>query len=497
VIPACTPAGDDASAGDEQDVVGGSGKIESGIVYMFSSDDENAMPACIGTLLGDKKVAITLKSCAKQGMIVGRADDKDGKGKRTKITSIIAPERKDAEIVLVLLEKDVGGRPAKITHAPLRDGYSVQGVAAMKDRGILNILDPDKGEASSVDATMISETETHGSVVPKKGSKICASDLGAPVCSTLSKKVPIPLTDIELTGTCGLAGLVVGPETGELSDDPASCSAEPWKVVELAPYIPFLKEHAPGAFTPVKIGFGPLKKEFALDGLWGYKSAGDVTDCSVTTSEMAPAIAGAATKIEAKAALGNMQDKATLFGRVGIAPKSSPEKIRWLAASTDAKKGAAEAMFAGDVAADAEGEYVVSFRASANGGETWTQCKSDKPLVLEITAPPPSSENKPTPETPKPDETPSTPKSSETTPTSDPAEGPATETSDSSDSSGADDDSTSSEKDSEDPAPATGKKKKAGSSEGCAMTSHATPSGALPFLGLAVAIAAGLRRRRR
>ena len=55
---------------------------------------------------------------------------------------------------------------------------------------------------------MTSETEKHSTIFPAQGSQLCASDLGAPVCSSTATKI----AGFNVRGTCGLSGLVIAAE---------------------------------------------------------------------------------------------------------------------------------------------------------------------------------------------------------------------------------------------------------------------------------------------
>jgi hypothetical protein len=372
-LAACTaPSGDDAESQDSN-VTGGSSKVEKPTVFLFeAAAAENAAPKCMGALLGDK-VAITLKSCAKVGMTIARDKGKDA----TKVTKVHVPTEADAEIAIVELEKEIKGTHARLTHMPLRSGYAVNGIAAVDGSGLFGA---DQGEGSSIDGSMIEESALHGSLAPKKGSELCAGDLGAPVCSTTGAKI----LGIKLAGTCGLSGLVVGPsdapaQTASTAPPATGCSDRPWKVAQIGRHAEFIKQYAPGAFEPMKM---PILRfiPYVPDGLWGYKTAGKVKTCKIDTTTLATTPAGnATTAISATVSFAEMQERAGAWGRFGIAPKAEPTKITWLPAkAVGPTRGAAfETKFEGVVSAATNGDYLVVFRASANGGESWIQCDTD------------------------------------------------------------------------------------------------------------------------
>lgn len=520
-LAACAPSEEDMVDESEHDVTGGTSAIESPVVYLFEGTQDTLAPKCAGALLG-AKVAVTAKSCAKTGLVIGRAADKDGRGARAKITAVHVPDGADADIAVVELDREIGGTHAVITHAPLRDGYAINGIASADGK---TFFDPDKGEASSIVGRMTSETEMHSTIFPAKGSQICAGDVGAPVCSSTGTKI----AGFNVLGTCGLSGLVIGPEgvapaqnapngpnaAGEggrerpnqeapaaTGGEATGCSAGAWKVAQLGRHAEFLRQFAPDAFKPLVID-KPILRNFpyAPPGLWGYKTAGTVAECKIETAKLEPIAAGAEAKLTAKVSFKNMQNRAAPFGRFGIAPKSAPTKMRWLPAraTTEMAGTAFDTTFEGSVAALADGDYVVAFRASATGGEGWTQCdldglengfNVDKTLPLKVGAgETPAEEEKPGEA--KPQDTPA--------PTDAPSGGSGDDYSDppSADS----DDSDYSDDSSSDPMgedePVGTKKKKKSSSSGCSAAPSGTSAGTgLPMLGLLLGAAAFLRRRR-
>ena len=234
---------------------------------------------------------------------------------------------------------------------------------------------------------------------------------------------------------------------------------------------------------------------YSPDGLWGYKTNGGLKSCTLGASTLAPVAPGAASaKLTAKVSFFAMEKNAAAFGRFGIAPKSEPTKMRWLPAKqlgTAAGGTAFDAQFEGVVSSATAGDFVVAFRASANGGETWTSCDTDgiandfsveKALTLKV-----ADASTPTTPTTPPTTTPeSTPPSTGEGTYSDPpaSDGEATES----------DPSLSSEE--EEAAPA---KKEAADAQGCSMSS--TPlrnvgGSSLPIVGVLLGLAAIARRRR-
>lgn len=496
-LAACAaPAGDDAEE-QTSNVTGGSGSVESAVVYFFAEGGD-AAPRCAGALLDDK-IAVTAKACAAEGLLAGRAADKDGRGKRAKVTSVRVPDDADADIALVELDAPLGGTRAVLTHMPLRRGYAVNGVAAVDGSGLFA---PDEGEASSVKGAMIEETEAHGRIVPDAGSEICSGDLGAPVCSSTGAKI----AGYNISGTCGLSGIVVGPAdsapqsvaTGGADEGPSKgCSGKAWKVARLGRYAEFLKQHAPKAFEPLRID-KPILRNIAYvpAGLWGYKTGGQVAACAIETVQLDAVAPGAASApVTAKVSFAGMEKLAAPYGRFGIAKKSEPTKMRWLPARlldpVAARGDAFEARFEGVVSAAEAGEYVVAFRASANGGESWTSCDTTgiddgfdvgKALSLRVgDAPPPPEGEGPPPTTPQ--DVPPAPAGEEGAGSeySDPPPDQRSEPGDY--SVGEEDDGIIGSNKSE-------------ASGGCSAAPSRTPAGALPLAGVIVGLVALLRRRR-
>lgn len=501
------PSADDNADGQTDAVTGGSNAVESPVVFLFESAAKDIAPKCAGAMIADK-FAVTAASCAKVGLILGHAADKDGFGKRATVTKIHTPPGAASDIAVVELDRALTGTHALITHMPLREGYAVNAFAATDGKGLFA---PDKNEASSISASMVEETATHGSIIPAKGTEICDGDIGAPVCSSTGGKI----AGFNLYGTCGLSGLVVSrvapaapsaaapaPATTPSSAPASSCSGGAWKVAQLGQHAAFLKTFAPKAFQPWFIDKPILRDHpyYAPDGLWGYKTKGDVKTCALGAGTLASVAPGAATaKISAKASFSGMDKNAAVFGRFGIAPKSDLSKMRWLPAKqiTGTAGGTAfDADFEGVVSSATAGDFAVAFRVSANGGETWTSCdtsgittelKTDKVLALKVAEPSAPSTTPTTPTTPT-----TTPESTPPATAGDPSysdppatDGEATESDPSRDSSSEED--------------VTPVKKPAPDAQGCSMSS--TPlrnlgGSSMPVFGVLLGIAALVRRRR-
>jgi hypothetical protein len=246
-----------------------------------------------------------------------------------------------------------------------------------------------------------------------------------------------------------------------------------------------LKEHAPKAFQPLVIDKLVVRRfPYTPDGLWGYKTGGNVAKCTVETAQLSAIKAKDISRLSAKVAFDSLEKNAAPVGRVGIASKDKPTEIRWFAAKPlNAMKGTAfETSFEGAVTAATDGDYLVSFRTSANGGETWTDC--DKSLALKIgleTAPP---------ETP-----PSTPPSGEATPQSDPPADYSDPSPDPYSSSSSDEEDALAADDEEEEAKP---KKKASESGGCAVAQTGNGAAGSSMLHIAgVMLGLGLVMRRR
>lgn len=495
------PAPEDDGAEDQtQNVTGGTSAVESPVVFLFASAAKGAAPTCAGAMLAGK-FAVTAKACAKVGLAIGRAYDKDGHGARARVAKVHLPDSADADIAVVELDKELEGTNAVITHMPLRGGYKVNAFAATDGKGLFS---PDKNEASTVEASMVDESETHGSLIPAKGTEICDGDIGAPVCSKTGGKI----LSFNLYGTCGLAGLVVSratPAAAPVAGAPAApadatpkCSGGAWKVAQLGQHKAFLSKFAPKAFQPMIIDKPILRNyPFAMEGLWGYKTKGDVKSCKIETTSITDILpGGASSKMTAKVAFANMDKNAAPYGRFGFALKSAPTKMRWMPAKalTTASGTAFESQFEGIVAPDAVGEYIVAFRASANGGESWTSCdtdgsengySADKALVLKV------GDVTPTPTTPPATNEPPTSTNPQSTepPYSDPS-------SEGSGEIGSGEGSGEGEMNPDDET--TGKKKSTDDSGGCSMSSRSTNGGtsSLAIAGVLLGLAAVTRRRR-
>jgi hypothetical protein len=490
------PEADDT--GDQtSNVTGGSGTVQAPVAYLFDSNvDSKAIPKCAGAILADK-IVVTANGCAKEGMFVGRAADENGRVTIARVTAVHVPDGQNADIVAAEIDKPLGGVFARITHMPLRDGYDIDSIATADGTGLFSPFEPKKGDAASIKGALVDEDGTHASLVPAKDTQICDGDLGAPVCSSTG----FSILGHNIAGTCGLSGIVVGrmgTQPAAATKDPkASCSNGKWKVASLGQYASFLKPLAPKAFEPLRID-EPIIRDFAYvpDGLWGYKTKGDVKECKITTAKLDDVAPNVVTpRIDATVTFANMDKYAAPFGRLGIAPKSDPTKVLWLPSrKVGSEKGASfTSSFGGNVSAEAAGDYVVVFRASANGGESWVECDTDglangfsvdKALTLKVAqpggaTPPPSGNGNPGGATPQNNN----PGASDPPPPADPS------TEDPSEASDPEGDPASTKPEGDD-------KKPSKSKGGCSQTGGSPLGSSLPAFGALLALAALTRRRR-
>ena len=486
-LGACAAPSDESTDGTSQDVTGGTEAIESPVVFLFAKGSAaDASPSCAGAMLSDTMV-VTAKACVKDGMIIGRAADSDGHGARANVKAVHPADDATVPVVVVELDRALAGTHAVITHTPLRDGYKVNAFAATDGKGWFT---PGKGEASTVDGNVTEETDFIASITPDKGQEICDGDVGAPVCSSVGGHI----LSYELPGgTCGMSGLILSrvDPTAATTGTTKGCSSAPYQVAKLGQYHDYRAKYAPGAFQPLVIDKFILRDfPYAPDGLWGYKTKGDIVACTLGSTALSALKPGVSTaNLNAKVSFANMDTKAAPYGRFGIAPKSDPTNMRWLPAQKmdDASGAKFDTSYQGTVNAAKDGDYIIAFRASANGGETWTECDTDgiangftpeKALQLTIsdatgTTTPPAGSSTTTPQN--------------TTPPSDP---PSTGGEEATNEDGTPLPTTS-DPTSDDDQPTTAKS----SSGGCSQTGSPLGS-SLPILGAAFALLAMRRRKR-
>jgi MYXO-CTERM domain-containing protein len=493
---ACLAPEDEEADESGEAVTGGKSSDDTPLVYL-TSRAEPFKVSCVGTMLNDR-IAVTTRGCANKDFLVKRAD----KDKRT--TSAIrqvhvppAPQgATDVEIALVELETPLRGDTARLSGMDLSDDYKI--VAA-------NTFSAGLGDASIIKGTVQGQTATHGMIVPERGKQICDSDVGAAVF----RKAPGKFLFIE-HGHWELAGLLVGRDgasvTTSLSTSTADagtydagaydggaangsvatanspvtpgqqgCSGGAWRVAPLAIHAAFLKQLAPEAFPEPKPsgsgsgGFPGFPFPFPGGGGNG-PGMGNLRSCTLVTTALPPTRTGVRSQtIQARASFVNVPN-GQAQGQFGIAPRNSPQSMTWTpAVAIDPTTSQNfDARYEGGVDAPlTEGEYIVAFRASANGGVTWTECDTDgsengylptKAILMQVT---PSAAATTNPYSP-PDYTRNdTSDNNNNTPTT----------------------------------PVTPKKKKT-SDSGCAVTSTPGAPSSLPLIGAMLGLAAIFRRRR-
>jgi len=400
---ACVATEEESSEEQGDAVTGGEEKGGTPLVYLLSGT--NARPSCVGTLLSER-FAVTTRACAEAGrnLLVKRADE--DKKSTVRVKQVHTPTG-DADIALLELTDRLKGTTARISGLEVDDGYRIVGAAA---------LATGRDDASVVRGEVQSQTTTQGLLFANEGQQICASDVGAGVFRKAPKKILF-----FKTGNWELSGLIVGhengsvpsaaevldggaPEAGASKDSPqqqppqqqtatsptqgSGCARGPWRVAPLALHAEFLKGLVPSAFPEPKPsggssgGFGGFPLPFPIPGLpgSGQGNGGQIRNCSLTAATLPTLRTGERTStLQARASFANMPSGKAL-GQFGIAPRSSPASMVWSPATAlDPTNGSSfESRFEGGVnAPSSEGDYVIGFRASADGGATWTQCDTD------------------------------------------------------------------------------------------------------------------------
>jgi MYXO-CTERM domain-containing protein len=398
----CTTSGQDA-ASQRGGITGGKDEADSPLVLLLPSTAGNAKPACVGTLLGER-VVVTERHCADKRLIVKRASAKSTDVAR--VQNIRYPdedaEEDESAIALIELDGPLPGKLAKIAPMDMVDGYHVVGAKSLGTGG---------ESATRVKGKMKLQTATEGLLEPEKGKLFCDSDVGAAVFRKMQTNRH---TAWELSGVIIDRGPVPPPQTGATpppAGDP-SCSANPRRVAPLALHAEFFQEFAPEAMPPQEPkpdtngGGFPLPDTNASGELPPSLRA-----CNLVTETLAPRKSGERTAvIQAKATFTNAT-KESIVGQFGVAPKDTPAGMTWAPAILfDPPAGPTfDSQFEGGVDAPAaEGDYIVAFRASADGGRTWTECDLDgsengfaaeKALSLQVSSVAPPITN-PAPETP-------------------------------------------------------------------------------------------------
>jgi MYXO-CTERM domain-containing protein len=513
VAVACAAPESESTDDQTGAVTGGKSEDNSPLVLLLTSAEATGAPACVGTMLSER-IVVTEKKCAKRELVVKRAAA-DAKT-TSRIKAIHVPTEANAEIALLELATPLEGKTARLAATELGGGYHIVGATTLAS----------KGDASIVKGTIATQTDENGLIVPEKGKQICDSDIGASVF----RKIPgRALGFLWKRGNWELSGLIVGrdgasapavttpdpmpepspeptpdpgtpdaeapaPEAGASMEAGAptaakadSCSGGAWRVAPLALHAAFLKKYAPEAFPQPKPeggtgGGGILGGGFPFPFPFPGSSTGtgstgvaSLKSCTLVTATLPATKTGERTaSIQAKASFANAA-KERIVGQFGIAPKSSSTSMTWSPATAlDAMSGTTfESRFEGGVNAPAtEGEYLIAFRASADGGATWTECDLDgsqngyslaNALALQVTPTAPVTAN-PAPE-------PSYPSTS------------SNDTNDSSNDSASNEDK---------PAP---KKKSSDDDSGCSVAHVPGSTSGLPFAALLLGLAAIARRR--
>lgn len=394
VVVACTAEGEDASS-QTANATGGDQQAEASFLHVFAPGE--ATPVCAGAILAEKAIVVP-RSCVRDNLQVGLASRGDSplSFNKAKVTKVHVPATGPADIAVLEIDKKLVSSANLVTRAPLRGGYTIFARQSVSD----GIFGNPVGATTQMPGTFLYMTDTQATMAPKAGTKLCKRDLGAMVCSSTE---PTGIFGGGPRDRCGLAGIVVAPPEGGTLDA-NECSGEGWLVAPLGLYAEFLKPFAPKLFSPIVdssiFGSSTFVPE---EGIWGYDSAGNVKTCELTTPKLDPAKKNVKQVVRGKASFDGMAKHAEAVGQFGIAKKSAPNVITWVPTTRGSlvKTAAFDDTFTTDIGAAADGEYIVTLRISANGGETWTRCDDPtKPLALAVgdgapgasdagTAPPP------------------------------------------------------------------------------------------------------------
>lgn len=378
VVVACSAA--ESSDGDSQaeSATGGSVQDEASFLHVFSPTQDQ--PICAGAIIADKAIVVP-RSCVRDDLQVGlasRGDHPFGFNK-AKVTKVHIPERGPADIAVLEIEKKLASSANLVTRAPLRDGYTIFARQSVDD----GIFGNPVGYTTQMPGALLTATETQATLLPAQGTKLCMRDLGAMVCSSAEST---GLLGLGPKDRCGLAGIVVAaPEGGVL--DGNECSGEGWKIAPLGLYADFLKQFAPKLFDKIVDSSIFGTSTFVPDGLWGYDSAGNVKSCELSTTKLDPAKKNVKQTVRGKASFEGMGGHAEPVAHFGIAKKSAPNVITWIPSQRGslAKTVAFDDTFTTDIGAALDGDYIVTLRISANGGESWKRCDdATKPLGLAV-----------------------------------------------------------------------------------------------------------------
>jgi MYXO-CTERM domain-containing protein len=390
-VAACSAAGTDGADSQTANATGGTTQDEASFLHVFAPNEET--PVCAGALIADKAIVVP-RSCVRDDLEVGLSSRGDNpfSWNKTKVTKVHIPERGPADIAVLEIEKPLASSANLVTRAPLRAGYTIFARQSVKD----GIFGNPVGYTTQMPGALLTATETQATILPQTGAKLCMRDLGAMVCSSTEST---GLLGLGPRDRCGLAGIVVAPpESGTLDLD--ECSGEGWKIAPLGLYAEFLKQFAPKLFNPIVDAHIFGTSTFVPDGLWGYDSAGDVKSCELSTPKLDAAKKNVKQLVRGKASFEGMGGHAEAIAHFGIAKKNAPNVITWIPAQRGSlvKATAFDDTFTADIGAAVDGDYIVTLRISANGGETWKRCDDvTKPLALTVgdspapTNPPPVS----------------------------------------------------------------------------------------------------------
>ena len=79
------------------------------------------------------------------------------------------------------------------------------------------------------------------------------------------------------------------------------CSSGIWQAAPLGRYAAFIRRFAPQAFQPIKEDHTfRSDSDFVPDGLWGWKSGGEVRTCRIDTRELRPTTPTTSAMVVAK-----------------------------------------------------------------------------------------------------------------------------------------------------------------------------------------------------
>ncbi len=478
----CLALGCGAPALDDVDgqgaAVTGSDETEknSPLVYVFDDKDSAAGPVCMGAKIGDKHV-LTVKGCGSDSSVVRQASA-DGATKPIAISKVLTPTGSStadtSDLRVLELASKIEGPDVKLGALTLKDGYTVLGA---------NTLDPKDKNAVEVEGRIESQTGAVGKLVlTERDQQLCATDLGAPVFAKKPKRAWYTAWLFK-TGDWVLSGMVSGrsaatdtaatpsdtsktdPSTATTTSIDKGCANGPWSAAAVAAQAGWLAKFAPPKPTPKPPNAGsPATKA-------------ELQSCSIVTQTLAEVKSGARTAVlEATATYTNLR-AGEARAQIGIAPKAAPTKMTWTPATVAETTGArADVRIQGGLdAPTTEGDYVVLFRASADGGLTWTDCDLDgsqngasQTLALRVSAAAPAT----------------------TTPA------PAADYNPSSDPSDSDSDSTTSRDDESGPTEEAASKPAAGGGCSVSQPTSGAPSRGLGGAVLLLGLAAVVRRRK-